>query len=369
VFSAAKEDMIMLRGLERIQLRRKLKALQSFCVVAFSDGKPVPTFPENALARGCVALALAAASLIAAAPLQAETWPTKRVQVIVPFSPGSATDLLPRTVFEQVSAKAGQPIIIENRPGGGGAIGVGAVAKADPDGHTILVHSNALVTAPAIQHMPYDPVQDFAGVTPLGNVPLVLVISPDKHIGTLKELVAAAKAKPGSINYAAAGIGTPPHLTTERFRLAAKFEGQLVPFKGAPEALTEVITGRVDFYFCPITPAMPFIREGKLLALAVSSSKRASALPEVPTTVEAGFPDSDFDFWIGALVPKKTPRDVVTRIHEETANALHDPSVKEKLAKLGVEEMIMTPDDFDARIAREAPIAIDLAKAAGIAAR
>jgi len=263
VFSAAKEDMIMLRGLERIQLRRKLKALQSFCVVAFSDGKPVPTFPENALARGCVAMALAAASLIAAAPLQAETWPTKRVQVIVPFSPGSATDLLPRTVFEQVSAKAGQPIIIENRPGGGGAIGVGAVAKADPDGHTILVHSNALVTAPAIQHMPYDPVQDFAGVTPLGNVPLVLVISPDKHIGTLKELVAAAKAKPGSINYAA----------------------------------------------------------------------------------------------------------VVARIHEETANALHDPSVKEKLAKLGVEEMIMTPDDFDARIAREAPIAIDLAKAAGIAAR
>ena len=152
----------------------------------------------------------------------------------MPFSPGSATDLLPRTIFEHVSAKVGQTIIIENRPGGGGAIGVGAVAKADPDGHTILVHSNALVTAPAIQNMPYDPVQDFAGITPLGNVPLVLVISPDKNIKTLKELVAAAKAKPGSINYAAAGIGTPPHLTIERFRLAARFEGQLVPFKGRP---------------------------------------------------------------------------------------------------------------------------------------
>ena len=187
----------------------------------------------------------------------AQTWPTKRVQVIVPFSPGSATDLLPRTVFEHVSAKVGQTFIIENRPGGGGAMGVSAVAKAEPDGHTILVHSNALVTAPAIQSMPYDPVQDFAGITPLGNVPLVLVISPDKNIKTLKELVAAAKAKPGSINYAAAGIGTPPHLTTERFRLAAQFEGQLVPFKGAPEALTEVLTGRVDFYFCPIIPAMP----------------------------------------------------------------------------------------------------------------
>jgi tripartite-type tricarboxylate transporter receptor subunit TctC len=272
-------------------------------------------------------------------------------------------------VFEQVAANVGQTIIIENRPGGGGAIGVSAAAKADPDGHTILVHSNALVTAPAIQHMPYDPVQDFAGITPLGNVPLVLVVSPDKNIKTVKDLVAAAKAKPGSINYAAAGIGTPPHLTAERFRLAAQFEGQLVPFKGAPEALTEVITGRVDFYFCPLTVAMPFIREGKVLALAVSSSKRTSALPEVPTTLEAGVPDSDFDFWVGMVVPKKTPREIVARMHEETVKGLRDPSVKEKLSKLGVEEMIMQPDDFDARIAREVPIAVTLAKAAGIAAK
>jgi tripartite-type tricarboxylate transporter receptor subunit TctC len=212
-------------------------------------------------------------------------------------------------------------------------------------------------------------VQGFAGVTTLGNVPLVLVISPDKNIKTVKELVAAAKAKPGSINYAAAGIGTPPHLTAERFRLAAQFEGQLVPFKGAPEALTEVITGRVDFYFCPLTVAMPFIREGKVLALAVGGSKRASALPEVPTTVEAGFPESDFDFWIGMMVPKKTPRDIVARIHQETVKGLQDPSVKEKLSKLGVEDMIMQPDDFDARIAREAPIAVALAQAAGIAAK
>ena len=158
-------------------------------------------------------------------------------------------------------------------------------------------------------------------------------------------------------------------MTTERFRLAAQFEGQLVPFKGAPEALTEVIAGRVDFYFCPITPAMPFVREGKLLALAVSSSKRASALPDVPTTVEAGFPDSDFDFWIGMFVPKKTPRDIVARIHQQTVKGLEDPSVKEKLSKLGVEEMIMQPEDFDARIAREAPIAVTLAKAAGIAVK
>jgi tripartite-type tricarboxylate transporter receptor subunit TctC len=317
-------------------------------------------------------LAAAVSTTLIAAPLLAQSpaqWPTRRVQVVVPFSPGSATDLLPRTVFENVSARVGQPIIIENRAGGGGAPGVTAVTKAEPDGYTILVNSNSLVTAPAIQHMPYDAVQDLAGITPLGNVPLVLVISPDKGIKTLKELVARAKANPGAINYAAAGIGTPPHLTAERFRLAAGFEGQLVPFKGAPEALTEVIAGRVDFYFSPITPAMSFIQEGKLLALAVSGTRRASALPDVPTTVEAGFPNSDFDFWIGALVPKKTPREVVARIHQATVQGLEDASVKEKLAKLGVEAMITSPEEFDARIAREAPIALQLAKAAGIAAK
>src|SRR5262245_42721619 len=248
---------------------------------------------RGAALDAAIAMIAAAASMLALSapsPALAQAWPGKTVRIIVPFSPGSATDLLPRAIFEHVSAKVGQTFIVENRPGGGGGIGVSAVAKADPDGHTLLVHSNALVTAPAIQAMPYDPLQDFAGITPLGNVPLVLVVAPEKNIKTLKEFVAAAKARPGSMNYAAAGIGTPPHLTMERFRMAAGFEGQLVPFRGAPEALTEVMTGRVDVYFCPITPAMPFIREGKLLALAVSSTNRASALPAVPSTVEAGFP-------------------------------------------------------------------------------
>jgi tripartite-type tricarboxylate transporter receptor subunit TctC len=320
----------------------------------------------RALFAGVVGAALALAVPLAA---QSPIWPTRRVLVIVPFAPGSATDLLPRTVFEHVSAKVGQPIVIDNRAGGGGAMGVSAVAKAEPDGHTILVHSNALVTAPAIQSMPYDPVRDFAGITPLGNVPMVLVISPQRNIKTLKELVAQAKAKPGSLNYAAAGIGTPPHLTMERFRLAAGFEGQLVPFKGAPEALTEVLAGRVDVYFSPLPPAFSFIREGKLIALAVSSAKRATALPDVSTTLESGFPESDFDFWVGMAVPKRTPRDVVARIHEETVSALRDSAVQEKLAKLGAEPMIETPDEFDRRIAREVPIALALAKAVGIAVK
>ena len=168
------------------------------------------------------------------------------------------------------------------------------------------------------------------------------------------------------MTYGAAGIGTPPHLTMERFRLSAGFAGQLVPFKGAPEALTEVMTGRVDMYFSPITPALSLIREGKVLAIAVSSSKRAAALPDVPTTIEAGVADSDFDFWVGAAVPKKTPRDIVARMHAEIVKALNDPSIKDKLARIGVEPMIMEPAAFDARIEKEVDIARKLAKAANI---
>ena len=316
---------------------------------------------------GLCSIPVFAAGSKIATQAQAAPWPSKTVHVIVPYAAGSATDLIPRTVFEAVQAQTGHTIVIDNRTGGGTTVGANAVAKAEPDGHTILSHSNALVTVPAIQpNVPYDPVRDFSGVTPLGSVPLVLVISPEKNIKTVQQLVAAAKASPGKINYAAAGIGTPPHLTAERFRLSAGFEGQLVPFKGAPEALTEVLAGRVDFYFCPMPVALPFITDGKLLALAVSSAKRASALPKVATTLEAGFTNSDFDFWIGALVPKQTPRDIVTEIHAQTVKAIESPAVKERFAKLGVEPMIMTPEDFDARIAKEAVIAHDLAKAAHI---
>lgn len=297
----------------------------------------------------------------------AADWPTKAVRVVVPYAAGSATDLVPRTVFEQVGQQVGQSFVVENRPGGGTTIGSSQVKQSDPDGHTILVHSNAIVTVPAIQaNVPYDPVKDFSGLTPLGNVPLVLVVAPSKGMKSVAELVAKAKAKPGEINYAAAGIGTPPHLAMERFRLAAGFEGQLVPFKGAPEALTEVMTGRVDMYFCPITPALPLIRDGKVLAIAVSSSQRANALPDVPTTVQAGVPESDLDFWVGAFVPKKTPRDVVGKMHGEIVKALNNPSTKGKLTTLGVQPMIMEPDAFDTRIANEADIAKKLAKAANI---
>jgi tripartite-type tricarboxylate transporter receptor subunit TctC len=319
------------------------------------------------LKTGLGSIAAASAGWPMTGPAQAAEWPTKAIRVVVPYAAGSATDLVPRTVFEQVGHQVGQSFIVENRPGGGTTIGSAQVKAAEPDGHTILVHSNAIVTVPAIQlNVPYDPVKDFSGLTPLGNVPLVLVIAPSKGIRNVKELVAKAKAKPGELNYGAAGIGTPPHLAMERFRLAAGFEGQLVPFKGAPEALTEVMTGRIDIYFCPITPALPLIRDGKVLALAVSSSERASALPDVPTTIEAGVPESDLDFWVGAFVPKQTPRDVVAKMQAEIAKAINNPATKSKLTTLGVEQMIMAPDAFDVRIAKEADMAVKLAKAAKI---
>jgi tripartite-type tricarboxylate transporter receptor subunit TctC len=300
-------------------------------------------------------------------PAHAADWPTKSIRVVVPYAAGSATDLVPRTVFEQIGHQVGQSFIIENRPGGGTTVGSAQVKQSDPDGHTILVHSNAIVTVPAIQaNVPYDPVKDFSGLTTLGNVPLVLVVAPSKDIKTVKELVAKAKAKPGELNYGAAGIGTPPHLTMERFRLAAGFEGQLVPFKGAPEAITEVMTGRIDIYFCPIPVALPLIKAGKVLALAVSSAKRATALPDVPTSIEAGVPDSDFDFWVGAFVPKKTPRDIVAKMQAEIVKAINNPATRDKLAMLGVEQMTMESDAFDARIAKEAVIAKELTKAANM---
>ena len=297
---------------------------------------------------------------------QAQDWPTKTVRAIVPFSPGSAVDLVGRAVFEQVSKQVGQNIIVENRAGGGGTPAIISVKSAEADGHTILVHSNSLITTPAIQAMTWDPPGDFAGITPLGNVPLVLVIAPEKNIKTLRQLVDLAKSKPGALNYAAAGIGSPPHLTMERFRNAAGFTGQLVPFKGAPEALTEIMAGRVDMYFSPLTPALPLIQSGKLVPLAVSSVKRASALPEVPTTVEAGFPNSDFEFWIGSMVAKQTPRPIVDKMHSEIVKALEASVTKERFSKMGVDLLIQSTADFDARIARETPIAIELAKAAGI---
>src|SRR3954468_13338588 len=222
----------------------------------------------------------------------AQTWPAKPLRVIVPVTAGSAIDIIARTVSEQVATQLGQPIVVENRTGAGGSIGAASVAKADADGYTILVHSSAHVIAPStFPNLPYDPGRDFANVMPLANVPLVLIVAPERY-ASIGDLVAKAKAKP--VNYATVGAGAAAHLTAERFRLSAGFEAQQIPFRGAPEAITEVMAGRVDFFFSPTLPTLPLLQDGKIRALAVSSSKRAAALPDVPTTLEAGYANSDY---------------------------------------------------------------------------
>jgi len=315
----------------------------------------------------CYAVAALLLALHGGALAQASKWPAKPLHIVVSLTPGSATDILARTVSERLSAQLGQPVIVENRPGASTTIAAALVAKAEPDGYTLLATSSAHTVAPILYtSLSYDTARDLAGVAPLANLPTVLVVPPSKGYRTLADLVAAAHARPGSVNFGSAAAST--QLNAERFRRSAKMDAVHIPFKGAPEVLTEVVAGRIDFYFSPIAPALPLLRDGKVLALAVGSSKRASLLPDLPTTIEAGFPDSDYNFWVGLFVPAKTPPALVDRLHRATTTALQSPEARERLAKLGAEPMAMTPAEFDTLVTEELHTNAVLAKAAGIKA-
>lgn len=310
-------------------------------------------------------------SLTALTPLMASaqnTYPSKPIRVIVPFAAGSTTDIIARAIADKMGASMGQTLVIDNRGGASGTIGQQAVATAAPDGYTIMIHSSSHTVSPStFAKLPFDTVGDFAGVTPISSTPNVLVISPSKNIKTLKDLLATAKAKPGTLNYASAGQGSATHLNAEKFKLAANIQATNIPFKGSAEAVTEVLSGRVDYYFSPIAPVIGQIKEGQLLALAVGSPKRASALPDVPTTAESGVPGSEFNFWIGMMAPAKTPRDIVNRLHDEVLKALASPEVKERFAKLGADAWTMKPEQFDAYIKDEITSNARLVKVAGLA--
>ena len=316
----------------------------------------------------CGYLFLTLSSFVSAQASAADlAWPVKPMRVVVPFTAASATDITARMVAERLSAQFGQTLVVENRPGAGGTIGVGVVARAEPDGYTILVHSSSFTVTPSTYpNQPYDTARDFSGITPLANLPNVLIIAPSRGIRSVKDLVAAAKAKPGTLTYASAGAGSATQLNAERFRLGAGFEATHIPFKGTPEALTEILTGRVDYYFCPVISVLHFIKEGKLLALAAGSTKRSSALPDVLTTLEAGIPNSDYNFWVGMMVPAKTSRAIVNKLYQNTLQALQTPDLKERMAKIGAESMVMTPPDFDAYIKAEIRTNAALVKAAGV---
>ena len=296
----------------------------------------------------------------------AQTWPSKPIHAIIAFAAGSATDIIPRVVFEPLSAQLGQPIVVENRGGGGTTIAAAMVAKAEPDGYTLLATSSAHTLVPTVYpNASYDTVADFAAVVSLGTSPNVLVVSPSKGFKTAQDLVAAAKARPGSFNFASAGVGSATHLSAERFRMAAGFDAVHIPFRGGAEALTEVLSGRAEFYFCPLGTALQQIRDGKLLALAVSGPKRAALLPDVPSVLEL-FPNSDYPFWIGVFMPAKTPRDIIENFHREALKTMQSPNVKERLETLGMEPMALTPAEFDAQVRAEIGTTGALAKAAGL---
>ena len=310
-----------------------------------------------------------AATLVSCAAL-AQAWPSKPVRIIVSLPAGSATDIVARAISERLTVQLGQPFVVENRPGASGSIAMNAVAKADPDGYTLLVHSSSGTVVPStIPNLPFDVLKDLAGVTMLANIPNALAVPPGKGFNTVRDLVTYAKANPGKINYATVGSGSATHLNAERFRLGAGFTGTQVPYKGTAEALTDLMAGRVDFCFCPVSNVLPLAKDGRLAMLAVGSSKRTAASPDTPTTEEAGVPNSAYNFYVGLSLPSKVPRDIVAKLHAEVVRALQSPEMKDRYGKSGMDAQIFTPEQFDAYLRDEVAANAALVKAAGITAQ
>ncbi len=309
----------------------------------------------------------ALAAALAVSTAHAQTYPDKPVHVIVPFTPGSATDVVARTVAQALSTRMGQVFVVENRPGAGGMIGAGIVAKSAPDGYTLLVNSSGHTVNPSIfPTITYDTAKDFVGVSMLAQQPNILIAAPSKGWKTAGDLVKAAKAEPGKLTYASAGAGSATHMNAEKFRVSAGIDAVHIPYKGTPEALSDTMNGRVDYFFAPVVAALPMVRDNRVTALAVGSPKRASVLPDVPTTEEAGYPGSAYNFWVGMLAPAGTPPAIVERLNKEVAAVLASPEIKDRLAALGADPAPMAAADFDKLIVQELKDNAALVKQAGI---
>jgi tripartite-type tricarboxylate transporter receptor subunit TctC len=310
-------------------------------------------------------LCLVLAAMLVAGAVAAQSYPTKTVRLVSGVSPGSASDTMARILAEKLAASLGQPVIVENRLGAGGAIAAKYVISAEPDGHLISIYTSAFTIAPLLNPGTFDP-NDLVPVAPLGTVPTILIINPGKGYRSLADFVAAAKAKPGQVVVTTAGIGSSTHMNLERFRLAAGIEVLQLHMKGAPDAMSEVLAGRADGYFAPVFSVRKHVAAGTLVPLAVGSPKRTAVYPDLPTTVEAGFPNSDYNFWVGALVSSKTPREIAQRLNREFAAALALPDVRAKVQELGVEPFNPSLEEFEALIRKELADNAELVKAAGI---
>ena len=310
---------------------------------------------------------LLAALAALAAPVAAQNYPTKPVQVILAFTPGSAVDIVGRIVTAKLSEMWGQPVVNDNRAGAGGSIGSAAVARAAPDGYTLLITSNAHTVNPAIfAQLPYDTLKDFTDIVPFAEQPNVMVVGADSTYKTLGDLVAAAKAKPGAINLGHAGIGSGTHLSTEKFIAAANIKVVEVPFKGTPEVIAAILGHNVDGYWAPISAALSNIKSGKLRALAVTTGKRNPTLPDVPTIVEAGVKGAESALWVAMWGPAGMSPELVNKINADARKALVDPGVKAKLQSLGNDTMDMSPQEFAKLVRSEMDDYARVLKAAGI---
>jgi tripartite-type tricarboxylate transporter receptor subunit TctC len=312
-------------------------------------------------------VAIIALSLGLASAAMAETWPAKPIRAFIPFGAGSATDIVARAAFDALATELGQPITVENRGGAGGTLGVGAVVRAEPDGYTILANSSAHTIAPSIvPDLPYNTAKDLSGALMIGQNANVMIVLPERGWKTVQDFVAVAKAKAGSINYGSAGVGTATHISAARFLLAAGVQATHVPYKGGPEAIADLLGGRIDFYFCPISTALPLIRDNRVLALLVSTPTRASDLPNVPTPRDAGFANADTIVWYGVFMPSKTPRDIVDKFHAAAMKVLATPALKATLKQLAVDPMPMSPAEIDRLIVKELAANEKLVKDAAI---
>ena len=297
----------------------------------------------------------------------AQEYPARLIRIIVPISPGSTTDVIARIVAEGMRASLGQSIVIENRPGAGGSVGSAMVAKAPPDGYTLLVVSSAHTSNPVLYtKLPYDGINDFKGVTMLARMPQILVTSPSKNIKSVAELVERAKANPGTLTYGSGGVGSSVHMNAEQFRAMAKFEALHVPYRGTPEVVTDLISGAIDYAFIPVGNVLGAIREGRLLALATGTEQRSKYLPDVPTTVESGVPGSSYGPWIGMFAPASTPPAVLERLNREAIKALRAAETLQKFAGFGAEAAPMSAEAFDAVVAKEVASIRELVRIAKI---
>ena len=305
--------------------------------------------------------------VFAAAAARAENWPSRLIKATVPFGAGSAADVVPRLVFDRLSAELGQSIVVENRPGAGGTLGTALVVKADPDGYNILAQSSALAISPAIYpELTFDVTRDLASVLMIGVSANVMIVPVTRPWKTVQDFIAGARARPNSIAFGSVGVGSATHISAEKFRLAAGIETTHVPYRGGAEVIADILGGRIDFYFCPVATALPLIREGRVRALVVSTAKRVADLPDVSTPGEAGLKNAESAFWLGVFMPSKTPRDIVEKFHAAGMKLLAEPSMRESMTKLGIEPLPMTPAEMDAFVARETAENLEVIKAAGI---